>query len=228
MRELLLLAALFLGLFTLAELLYHKAKVHPERTRKLVHICTGLLTMLFPIMLTQVYEVLILCGLFAVMLIISQRTNLLPSINKINRLSFGSLAFPIAVSMIFFVYKYMEVNGNSKLEPVLYYYVPLLTMTLADPIAALFGRKWPIKKWKIGRGTKSLGGSFAFSMAAFTLNLGLFFYHQDWHITITFAAAISLALLTCIAEFSTPFGLDNISIPIVAVLSLHFTESYLL
>lgn len=228
MKELIILSGLFLALFTLAELLYHKAGAHPEHTRKLVHIGTGLLTMLFPVMLDSHYQVMLLCGLFAIILIISQQTNLLPSINKITRMSYGSLAFPIAVWMIFYVNKYMEFNGNMKLEPMLYYYVPLLTMTLADPAAALVGRKWPIDKWMVGRGTKSLGGSIAFVLAAFILNCGLFIYHQDWSISITLIAAASIALTACVAEFITPFGLDNITIPIVAEIGLCVPANYLL
>lgn len=228
MKELLILSGLFLALFIIAELLYHKAGAHPEHTRKLVHIGTGLLTMLFPVMLESHFQVMLLCGLFAVILIISQQTSLLPSINKITRLSYGSLAFPIAVWMIFFIYKYMEVNGSPHLEPMLYYYVPLLTMTLADPAAALAGRKWPIEKWKVGRGTKSLGGSIAFILAALILNTGLFLYHQDWTIGVTLLTAVSIALLACIAEFITPFGLDNITIPIVAELGLCLAANYFL
>jgi phytol kinase len=76
-----MLAGAFLALFGLAELLYHYLNVKAELTRKLVHAGTGLLTLLFPVMLNNHWLVLLLCSAFAVILLLSLRFNLLRSIN---------------------------------------------------------------------------------------------------------------------------------------------------
>ena len=70
---LLILSSAFLGLFALAELLFHVAKMRAEYTRKLVHAGTGLLTLLFPVYLDHVWQVLVICASFLLLLVLSMR-----------------------------------------------------------------------------------------------------------------------------------------------------------
>lgn len=58
MANTLYLAAAFLGLFGIAEWLFVTYKPQAEYTRKFVHIGTGLLSLLFPLLLTSVWSVL--------------------------------------------------------------------------------------------------------------------------------------------------------------------------
>src|ERR1700741_4724092 len=92
-----ILACSFLALFGLAEFIYHTFKVRAELTRKLVHFGTGILTLLFPVMLNNHWLVLFLCGSFALILMVSLKFNLLKSINAIDRKSHGSISYPISV-----------------------------------------------------------------------------------------------------------------------------------
>jgi len=61
---LLKLSVLFLLLFTVAEWLYHKAKIKADYTRNLVHTGTGLLTLLFPVYFAHLWQVSIICVAF--------------------------------------------------------------------------------------------------------------------------------------------------------------------
>ncbi|MGE8381849.1 MAG: phosphatidate cytidylyltransferase, partial [Sphingobacterium sp.] len=101
LSNMLLLAMIFLLLFALSEILYHRFKIRVEFTRKLVHIGTGIISLLFPILLISHWSVLLLCGLFAVILVLSLKFNLLRSIHAIDRKSAGSLAYPAAVYLCF-------------------------------------------------------------------------------------------------------------------------------
>jgi hypothetical protein len=85
------LAASFLALFGLAELGYHVFKYQGENTRKFVHIGTGLLTMLFPLVFEEMIWVVLLCLSFLILLLLSQRFHFLKSINDIDRHSHGSI-----------------------------------------------------------------------------------------------------------------------------------------
>ena len=60
-----------LAVFGIAELLHHKARVKAESSRKFVHIFSGLLTLLFPVLLSDWPFVLLLCGSFALLLVTS-------------------------------------------------------------------------------------------------------------------------------------------------------------
>src|ERR1043166_6531998 len=88
------LTGCFLALFLIAELLYRVMHVEAEYTRKLVHAGTGLLTLLFPIFLSQVWQAGVLCGSFLLLLLISLRIGWLPSINAVDRKTAGEWVFP--------------------------------------------------------------------------------------------------------------------------------------
>ena len=152
-----ILSASFLALFGLAELLYHFAHVKVELTRKLVHLGTGALTLLFPVMLSNHWFVLLLCGSFALILIVSLRFKLLPSINAIDRVSVGSLAYPVSVYGCYLVFQAEHQHFG-------FFYIPILTLAICDPIAALAGKRWPlgeIHHRKRHQNTHGIGDVFA-------------------------------------------------------------------
>ena len=140
MMNVLYLALAFLVLFGSAEWLYHKRRVKAEVTRKYVHIITGLLTMLFPPMLENHWSVLLLCGSFMLILIVSLRFNLLPSINAVDRKTSGSLMYPIIVYGCYLAY--------SHYGQFMFYYIPILILALCDPVAAFVGMNYPRGKYQ--------------------------------------------------------------------------------
>jgi phosphatidate cytidylyltransferase/phytol kinase len=210
------LAASFLVIFGLAEIGYHFLHIKAEYTRKFVHIASGLLTLTFPLFLTNHWLVLALCLSFAGLLLGSLALGLLPSINAVGRFTLGSLAYPAAIYGTFLVY--------SHYHSLLYFYYPVLTLTICDPIAALVGRKTGWKKYSIANEHKSLSGSLAFFVAALILGFVLlsamdFALGLPALITVCLVAAIS-----AITEGISPKGLDNITIPAVVILILLLTN----
>jgi phytol kinase len=218
----LLLSGAFLLLFSTAECLFVFGKVRAEYTRKLVHIGTGFLTILFPLLLHSHWNVLFLCGSFAFILMLSMRYGYLPSINAIQRKSHGSLCYPLAVYVSFLFYEIMAKSGATNLPPLLFFYLPVLIMAICDPAAALVGRRWPIRKFLVGSGTKSLAGSATFFFVAVALTVGLVLMIQP--VSIAAWQLIVLAFLvgstTCLTEAFTPHGFDNLTIPLVTMLVL--------
>lgn len=207
----LVLAACFLALFGLAELLYHRLKVKVELSRKIVHVGTGLLTLLFPLMLSNHLFVLLLCGSFAILLICSLRFNFLPSINAIERKSVGSIAYPVSVYGCYLAYDYFG-------ETYFYFYLPILILAISDPLAALAGKKWPIGKYKIGHETKTLMGSSMFFLSA--LLLVLVFYKPSDASGNTGLTRVLISLVATASEALSRKGFDNISIPASVLLTL--------
>lgn len=206
-----ILAGSFLLLFAAAELLYHLFHVNVEITRKVVHIGTGLLTMLFPVMLANHWLVLLLCALFAVILIASLRFNLLKSINAIDRKSIGSISYPVSVYCCYLVF---ELFGYE----YLYFYLPVLVLAICDPVAALTGKRWPLGKYRVGKETKSFLGSGMFFLSAFVLTavLSMLFSLQTGAgLLIVFSLAV--ALLAAFTEGISTGGSDNLTIPAVVL-----------
>lgn len=210
----LILAGCYLVLFTLGELFYHVFRVKVELTRKFVHVGTGLLALLFPILLDSHWWVLLLCTSFGILLICSLRFDLLKSINAIDRKSVGSLAYPIAVYGCYLAYTHQQ-------GQVVYYYLPILILAISDPLAALSGKKWPLGSYNIMGAHKTATGSVTFFVSAFLITFAVWPYGYSYSLhSDRVLASIVIALSATVAEALSRDGYDNITIPIAVALAL--------
>lgn len=208
------LAASFLTLFGSAEWMYRKEWLQAEWSRKFVHIVTGLITLLFPLVLTSHWQVLFLSVSFGVILVISKKLSLLQSINGISRESHGSILYPLAVYLCFVVF---EEKGQ-----LIWFYAPILTMAICDPVAAFVGKTRAWKPYQIGKDTKTMSGSLGFICSAFMLLLVLFALLQVSLAVPLVVAALVVALIAAFTEAISQDGTDNIWIPIVVIICLGF------
>lgn len=212
------LGAAFLALFGIAELLYHKLRVAAEHTRSIVHAGTGLLTLLFPVVLGELWQVVILCGTFFVLLIASLRFGWLRSINAVQRRSKGSLLYPLIVVICFAFRQRMAFAADAVFAPAFYYLVPILMLALGDPLAALAGRAYRQRHPEAAPG-KTFAGSFVFfGIAAAIYMLAAAAFTQGRMPGGYFiATGIATAYATTLAERFSEGGWDNLSIPLVAI-----------
>jgi|SRR5688572_17752950 len=211
-----LLASAFLLLFGLAELLYHRYKVRAELTRKLVHFGTGFLTLLFPLLLSSHWYVLFLCASFALILLTSLKFKLLPSINAIDRESHGSISYPVAVYGSYLVFEYQS-------HELVFFYLPVLTLAVCDPMAALFGKRFPFGKFRIGKDTKTLAGTSAFFLSSMVLTIVLFYFMAvpgSFRWSVTLPIALVTGLFSAATEAVSGKGFDNLTIPASVILVL--------
>ena len=215
----LILAVAFIIIFVLGEVILKLFKVKAEITRKTIHLCSGLLTMLFPVMLNNHWLVLILCGSFFVILIVSQFLGLLNSIHGVERITYGSMLFPIAVYVSYFI--------AEKMQNWLYFFIPIQIMAISDTMAAIIGQKFPYKSFKLLNHTKTISGSIAFLASAFTITTGLMIYFTfGSYITIIIIALI-IASITTLVEAISHKGIDNLSIPLTALLLIFLIQQIL-
>lgn len=214
------LAASFLTLFGSAEWMHRRQFLQTEWSRKYVHIFTGLITLLFPLMLDNHWQVLFLCGSFAVILVASKRLGMLQSINGISRPSYGSILYPVAVYGAFLMFEWK--GGN-----YLWFYGPILMMALCDPVAAWVGKRHPWKPYRVAREVKTLSGSLAFFGTGWGLMLVLLtLFPAQWVFPIPVVALI-LALTSALVEGLSQRGTDNLWIPMNVMLvmeALHLSE----
>ncbi len=217
-----ILALSFLSLFVVSEFLYYKMKVNVELTRKLVHIGTGLITLLFPVMLGNQWLVLLLCFTFAVISITSLKFNFLRSINEIDRKSHGTISYIISVYGCYLVYNYFIGKNIGNSDPYIYFYIPIITLAICDPVAALTGKNFPIGKYTIGKDTKTIAGSLAFFVSSFILSISLFFAlsHGAPGLRAILPISFTIAIMSTIVEGLSGKGMDNITIPATVTLIL--------
>ena len=139
--------------------------------------------------------------------------DLLPSINGINRPSFGSILYPVAVYGAFIMF---ELKGGS----YLWFYAPILMMALCDPVAAWVGKNYPWKPYRVGHERKTLGGSLAFWAVGVLLMMILLYTLPNpwiWPIPVV---AISLSAVAALVEGLSQRGTDNFWIPFIVLISM--------
>ena len=208
-----LLALSFLILFGFAELLYHRFNWKVELTRKIAHIGTGIITLLFPIFLTSHWSVLLLCTGFLLLLTLSMRLNFLQSINAIERTSYGSILYPVSVFICFYAYYRFD-------QEILFFYLPILSLAICDPIAALAGKRKPFGEYK--RGSKSFSGTLGFFGSCFMLSSILMTLLTDFNIANIVLYSGIIAVFSSLTETFSGKGFDNLSIPVVVIIILKF------
>lgn len=221
------LSGYFLALFIFAELLYHFAKIKAEHTRKIVHIGTGLLTLLFPIYFEQTWQVIIICTAFLALLALSIRFRFLPSINAISRETSGSILYPIIVVIVFAFYSYMN-KKYVAFNPLLYFYLPILIMAIADPLAAISGNYYKSRKQLTG-GKTSFGSSI-FLVVATLMSVSILwaFNNERLSLLTIMITSIIIGLVTTITERLSYKGWDNFTIPLVCCICLYITTLFAL
>lgn len=213
------LALAFLGLFAIGEILFHRLRIKVEITRKFIHLGTGMLSLLFPILLKNHWLVLLLCSSFLVLLVLSKRFHLLPSINSIDRISYGSLWYPVSVYLCYLAFECKDFN-------IAFYYIPILILAISDPFAAIAGKHLPSGKigFRVNQKTRIGSGTF-FITASIISFLTLYFLWSDaGHINIILSSLI-IAAVTTTVELFTGQGHDNITIP-ASALSCLFIFDY--
>jgi len=211
-KTLLIFSGAYLFFFTLAELAYHFMKVEVEYTRKFIHIVTGVIALFFPIFIKSPLDLIILCSSFAVLLVITLKFNLLQSVNNVDRVSRGSILYPAAV-VVCYLFNYYR-------GTYMYFFIPILTLALADPVAALVGKKYPFGKYTFRGQTKTLMGSGGFFIVALTISLIALNLKEDGNVFQSIWVSLLVATATTIGEGVSIKGYDNIAIPVCALATL--------
>jgi len=203
---------LFLIIFGVAEWGYVKLKIKVEITRKFVHVGSGLLCLTFPYYIINSWLVLLLSINFLVLLIISKKFDFLKSINNVDRKTYGSYLFPITIYVLYSI--------SIALDNLDFYFLPLLVFAISDPIGALIGKKYPIKKYTLFKQQKSLGGALAFFVSTLIISFG-YFYCFLFIDVYTFLMLLTLSCVATLTEGLSFKGSDNITVPLAVALVLY-------
>lgn len=212
----LILASAFLLLFLIAEILFWRFNVKVETSRKIVHFGSGLICLTFPFLIDDTLLVLALCCSFIGILLLSFKYKFLKSINNVDRKTHGSILFPIIVFICYLAFL--------QSESLLFYYLPLLILSISDPLAALVGKRFPKGKYRVFGSTKTLMGSSAFFISAFVCSLVCMTMLSSGNSTEMLIYSLLLALGTTIVEALLVKGYDNFFIPISSMAILLVIE----
>lgn len=212
------LGAAFLALFAVAELLYRRVNVAADHTRSIVHVGTGLLTLLFPIVLDELWQVVALCGSFLIILLASMRFGWLPSINAVKRRTQGSWLYPVIVVVSFAYSQHMRQATAPLFKSYYYFAVPLLLLAICDPVAAAAGRIYR-QKFPDAAPGKTFAGSFSFFIIACIITIcgATVFSNGIIPAPYFIATGIATSYAVTLAERFSSGGWDNFTIPMTAI-----------
>ena len=189
--------------------------ISAELRRKALHIGLGLACLCFPHFIAEPWMVvaglaLITGWMLAVRSVCLLRRKFGRVLHAAARNTYGELWFALAIAFLL-----LMSNGLSYL-----YVVPLLILTLADAVAAVSGRLWPVRRLHGLASGKSLGGSAAFTLCAFVVTCTALQFLTTLPTAAVIAISVTIAVSTAVTEALSHRGTDNFSVPLVAWLLL--------
>jgi phytol kinase len=182
--------------------------LHPEISRKVAHVGLGLATLSFPLLFESVWPVALL-GLLTVLVLAAMRW--LPAlrcdfgevVHGVERRSGGEFYFPIAAAALFVV---------TKGDPILFG-IPILTLALADAVAAVVGVSYGRIRYQTGEHPKTLEGSVAFFTVAFlATHIPLLLFTPTGRLE-SILIGLTFGMLVMLLEAVSLRGTDNLLIP---------------
>jgi phytol kinase len=180
--------------------------LHPELTRKFVHVTVGSFVAFWPFYLSY-RTIAWLSLLFFVVIAVSMRFEILHSIHAVQRTTKGELLFALAIGVI-------ALLATNKWV----FMASMLNLALGDGVAALVGiLKGEGNEYKVFGHTKSRAGTLAFLVTSFIISIiYLLFSGAGFSLTTLIVVPICAALTENVAINGT----DNLAIPVIVALFL--------
>ncbi len=194
------LALGFSALFAAAETMHRGLGMPSEWSRKFMHISGGLLSLSMPLLFDNPWFIFGLTAAFGGLLWISRRLGWLDSVHRVDRISYGSLLFPVPVLLCFWL-------GWWRHDWLLFR-LPILILTLADPAAFFIGKLLSRGVAARGSSGKTLGGSAAFALVA---GACCWYFLPEKPVL-----AAVICVFTTLAEAWSSRGWDNLTVPVAA------------
>ena len=183
-----------------------------EASRKTVHILVGNWWFIAMIFFRTSLWAAFVPACFVVLNTLSYRFNLFSSMERgEGRGDLGTVyyAFSLLILALFSFSSYgTPIVGG----------LGILIMAYGDGLAAIIGKKWPIIPYRLGSNEKSVSGSLAMFFSS--LLVGFLFLTLTGQ-PETFFPAFLLAGIATLLEAITPWGMDNLSVPLLTSASYY-------
>lgn len=200
----------FLGLLGASEALYQRGGVCGELTRKLSHCAVALAALAMPLAALRGWQVAALSAVFIVLCAGAQACGGFRSLHAIGRRrTLGVYALAVGITLCYWI---ALAHGRQG-----WFTLAVAVLAISDPLACLVGSRWPWGRYRVWGQGKSLMGSGAFLASAFAIALLTLWLGGYWHGVMMIGSALLIALVAAIAEGLTPFGLDNVTIPMTTL-----------
>lgn len=178
-----------------------------ELSRKIVHIGTGpVLPMAWWLRIPAGIAVPAAIAITLVTLI-NHRWRLLPAVEDVERHSYGTVAYGLAITTLLVLFWPQDPQAAC---------AGVLVMAAADGLAGLIGRATDTPRWQIWGQTKSTAGTVTMAAVSLTV-LGLLAWIGPDNPGL--ASLLAISLLATGLEQLSPWGIDNLTVPLAVGLS---------
>jgi phytol kinase len=198
-----------LVLLVVTETLWIKKHLHVETARKIIHISTGVFIAFWPFWMSW-RAIQIISLLMFLVIVVSHKFKIFNSIHGVSRLTKGELLYPLGIAIAAFVAP----------NPAIFT-IAILNLALADGMASVIGHRYGFfNGYKILGHKKSVMGTITFffiSSLIFTAGIAASSFVDSFSLL---QVVVLFPLLLAAIENISWYGLDNITVPVTAILLL--------
>ncbi len=180
-----------------------------EIVRKIIHIGIGPLIPIAQFLKINQNSALIFTGIVSLMVFINYTYKLFPTIEDVERKSYGTLFYCLSLFILIYLFWYKDpyalISG-------------FFIMTFGDGLAGLIGKSFDSRSWIFFKQKKSLIGTMTMFLTSLIVVFSIGYAQQNNfnlnYFTIAFFA-------TLLEQFSV-LGIDNFIVPISSALFFNF------
>ena len=197
----------FIYLFLIIYISSLLSKGHSELSRKVIHIGVSNWWIIIIIFFNNVILASIVPAIFCIINYLSYKFDILKSMERDENKTLGTVYYAISCLLL----TILTFTGfNNKL----YAGIGILTMGYGDGLAALIGRKFTSREFKVFGNKKSVLGSFTMFLTSLIVITIITLCFNQFNIL----KVLLLSSVATIIEAISPFGIDNLTVPILTSL----------
>ena len=180
-----------------------------EIIRKIIHIGIGPLIPIAKYLKIDQNSALIFAGIVSLMVFINYTYKLFPTIEDIERKSFGTLFY--CLSLFIMIYLFWDKDPYALISG-------FFIMTFGDGLAGLIGKSFNSKSWIFFKQKKSLFGTMTMFLTSLIVvsSIG---YAQHNSLNLNY---FTIAFFATLLEQFSVLGIDNFIVPIFSALFFNF------
>ena len=180
-----------------------------EIVRKIIHIGIGPLIPIAQLLKIDQNSALFFTGIISLLVLINYNYKIFPSIEDVERKSYGTLFYCISLFILIFLFwdkdPYSLITG-------------FFIMTFGDGLAGLIGKTFNSKSWIFFKQKKSLFGTITMLLTSLIVVSSLGYAQQNsFHLNY-----FTIALIATLLEQFSVLGIDNFIVPISSALCFNF------
>ena len=205
-----ILISLYIFSIFLISIIYKKFnKDNKEALRKIIHIGIGPLIPIAQFLKIDQNSALIFTGIVSLMVFINYTYKLFPTIEDVERKSYGTLFY--CLSLFILIFLFWDKDPHALITG-------FFIMTFGDGLAGLIGKSFNSKSWIFFKQKKSLFGTMTMFLTSLLVVYSIGYAQQN-SFTLNY---FTIAFFATVLEQFSVLGIDNFIVPIASALFFNF------